>query len=51
MTNLLEDRDGEGGGLASAGLGLRNNVVTFDDGNDSPLLNGGRPFETDNREK
>ena len=37
---LLKDGNGEGRGLASAGLGLRDHVVTFDDGNNSTLLDG-----------
>jgi hypothetical protein len=43
--NLLKDRDREGGGLASAGLRLRNNVVTLDDRHDGALLNGGWTLE------
>ena len=37
---LLENGNGEGCGLASTRLGLRNNVVTLDDGNNSALLDG-----------
>ena len=35
---LLEDRDGEGGGLSSSGLGLSNDVVALDAGHDGALL-------------
>jgi hypothetical protein len=43
---LLEDGDGEGCGLASTGLGLGDDIVTLDDGDDRTLLDGGRTLET-----
>ena len=43
---LLEDRDREGCGLASTGLGLSDDIVTPDDGDNRTLLNGGRTLET-----
>jgi len=43
---LLEDGDGKGGGFARTRLGLGNNVVTFDDGNDRALLDGRWALET-----
>ncbi len=42
----LEDGDGEGSGLASTRLGLRNDVVTLDDRDDSALLDGRGALET-----
>lgn len=42
----LEDGDGESGGFAGTGLSLGDDIVAFDNGNDGPLLNGGRPLET-----
>lgn len=42
----LQDRDGEGGGLASSGLRLGNHIVAFDDGHNSALLNGRWAFES-----
>ena len=38
-SDLLENGNREGSRFSSTGLGLRNNVVTLDDGNDSTLLN------------
>jgi hypothetical protein len=38
VVQVLEDADGEGGGFASSGLGLGNNVLSADDGDDSLLL-------------
>lgn len=46
--NLLEDGDGEGSGLASARLGLSDNIVTLDDRDDGPLLNSRWTLETTN---
>ena len=43
---FLEDGDGKGCGLAGTGLGLSDNIVTLDDGDDRTLLDGGRTFET-----
>ena len=43
---LLEDGDGEGCGLAGTGLGLSDDIVTLDDGDNRTLLNGRRTFET-----
>ena len=43
---LLEDGDGEGRGLASTGLGLSDDIVTLDDGNNRALLDGRRTLET-----
>ena len=43
---LLEDGDGEGRSLASTGLGLSDDIVTLDDGDDRTLLDGGRALET-----
>jgi hypothetical protein len=43
---LLKDRDGEGGGLAGAGLSLSNDIVTLDDWENRISLDGGRAFET-----
>jgi len=43
---LLEDGDGEGCGLASAGLSLSDDIVALDDRDDRTLLNGGRTLET-----
>lgn len=45
-TDLLENGNGEGGGLASTRLGLRNDVVSFHNGDNSTLLDGGGAFET-----
>ena len=45
QVELLEDGDGESRGLASTGLGLRNDIVALDDGDDRTLLDGGRTFE------
>ena len=42
----LEDGDGEGGGFTGTGLSLGDDIVSFDDGHDSSLLNGGRSLET-----
>jgi hypothetical protein len=44
--DLLENRDGEGGGLSSTGLGLSNDIVTLDNGHDSTLLDSRRTLET-----
>lgn len=43
---LLEDGDGEGGGLAGTGLGLGDDIVALDNGNDSTLLNSRRTLKT-----
>lgn len=43
---LLENRNGECGGLASTRLGLRNDVVPLYDGDNGSLLNGRRALET-----
>lgn len=43
---FLEDGNRECRGLARAGLRLRNDVVTFDDGDDSALLDGRRALKT-----
>ena len=42
---FLEDGDGEGCGLASTGLGLGDDIVALDDGDDRALLDGGRTLE------
>jgi hypothetical protein len=42
----LENRNGEGGSLSCAGLGLCDNIMTLHHGDDSTLLNGGRPLKT-----
>ena len=44
--DLLEDRDGEGSGLSSTGLGLSNDIVALDDGHDSTLLDSRGALET-----
>lgn len=46
FSHLLENGDGESGGLASSRLGLRNHVVGLDHGDDGPLLDSGRTLET-----
>jgi len=43
---FLEDGDGEGGGFASAGLSLGDDIVGLDDRDDRTLLNGGRTLKT-----
>ena len=43
---LLEDGDGESCGLSSTGLGLSDDIVTLDDGDDRTLLDGRRTLET-----
>jgi hypothetical protein len=48
---LLEDGDGEGCGLASTGLGLSDDIVTLDDGDNRTLLDGRRTFETAGRKR
>lgn len=45
-TNLLQDGDGEGGGLSSSGLGLGDDIVSLNDGDDGSLLDSGRSLET-----
>jgi hypothetical protein len=45
-TYTLENRDGEGSGLAGTGLGLGDNVTASDDGHDSALLDSGGALET-----
>lgn len=45
-TDLLEDRDGEGGGLSGSRLGLGDDIVSLDDGDDGSLLDGGRSLES-----
>ena len=47
---LLEDGYREGCGFASTGLGLSNDIVALDDGDNRTLLDGGRAFETLGRE-
>ena len=42
----LEDRDGESGRFTGTRLSLCDNIVSFDDGHDGSLLNGGRSLET-----
>ena len=44
--DVLEDGDGEGGGLAGTGLRLGNHVVALDDGHDSALLDSRWTLET-----
>lgn len=44
--DLLQNRDGEGGGLSGTGLGLSNDIVALDDGHDGALLNGRGALET-----
>lgn len=44
--DLLENRDREGGGLSSTGLGLSNDIVTLDNGHDSTLLDSRGTLET-----
>merc|ERR1712087_881019 len=44
--DLLQDGDGEGGGLASTGLSLSDNVHTLDAGDDSSLLDSRRFLKT-----
>jgi len=44
--DLLEARDGEGGGFTGTGLGLRDDVVALGAWNDSSHLDGGRLLET-----
>ena len=43
---LLENRDGESGGLASSRLGLRNNVMSLHHGDDGTLLDRRWTLET-----
>lgn len=45
-TYPLENGDREGGSLTGSGLGLGDNVVSLDDGDDGSLLNGRRSLET-----
>jgi hypothetical protein len=45
--HLLQDGNGEGGGLASSRLGLRNDVVSFDNRDDGSLLDGRGSLETE----
>jgi hypothetical protein len=40
VVDLLEDGDREGGGLAGTGLGLGNDIVALDDGQDGAGLDG-----------
>jgi len=42
----LENRNGEGGSLSRAGLGLCDDIMTLHHGDNGTLLNGGRSFET-----
>jgi hypothetical protein len=44
--HLLENGNGERGGLASTRLGLRNDVVPLYDGDNGSLLDGRRALET-----
>jgi len=43
---FLEDGDGESCGFASTGLGLSDDIVALDDGDDRTLLDGGRTLKT-----
>ncbi|RUP43116.1 hypothetical protein BC936DRAFT_137585 [Jimgerdemannia flammicorona] len=43
---LLEDGNGEGGGLAGTGLGLGNDIMTLHDRENGALLNSRRPLKT-----
>jgi len=43
---LLEDTNGEGGGLSSSGLGLSDDIASLGEWKDSTLLNSGGLFET-----
>jgi len=43
---LLEDRDRESCGLSGTGLGLSDDIVALDDGDNGTLLDGGRTLET-----
>ena len=44
--DLLKDRDGEGGGFAGSGLGLGDDIVSLDAGNNSTLLDSRGFLET-----
>ena len=44
--NLLQDGNGKSGGLSCSGLGLSDDVMAFNAGDDRTLLNGRRFFET-----
>ncbi|EPE06346.1 hypothetical protein F503_02474 [Ophiostoma piceae UAMH 11346] len=44
--DLLQHGDGEGGSLASTGLGLGNDIVALDDGHDGTLLDSRGTLET-----
>lgn len=43
---LLESRDREGGGLSGTGLGLSNDIMSLDNGENGTLLNGRGALET-----
>ena len=44
--DLLQDGNGKSGRLSGSGLGLSDDVMAFNAGDDRTLLNGGRFFET-----
>jgi hypothetical protein len=44
--DLLENGDGESGGLSGTGLGLSDNITVLDDWDDGTLLNSGWTLET-----
>jgi hypothetical protein len=44
--DLLENGDGESGGLSGTGLGLSDNITVLDDWDDSTLLDSGWTLET-----
>lgn len=46
---LLEGRDREGGGLSGTGLGLSNDIMALDNGENGTLLDGRGTFETGDR--
>ena len=46
LVDFLEDGDGESSGLPGTGLGLGDDIVPFDDGDDGALLDSGRTLET-----
>lgn len=49
-TDLLKDRNGEGSSFTSAGLGLCNDIVPFNDGYDRTLLDSGWTLKTEGEE-
>ncbi|KAK3818299.1 MAG: hypothetical protein J3R72DRAFT_36670 [Linnemannia gamsii] len=48
---LLESRDREGGGLSGTGLGLSNDIMSLDNGENGTLLNGRGALETNRRKQ